>query len=162
MQRVQQAMGSSSPPRANVGARRSGLTLLELLIILAVAGVIVFIALPTLKPSDSEALIEFAKTQLKYLHNQEDKYFQLHGAYVSFDKIAADPELSSQFDLRFKTDPAVVNGVKFHWSSVNAAILELTADLPDGTGFLIDQKGEIKQYTSTASATTAPAILPGS
>jgi len=117
--------------------RRSGLTLLELLIVLAVVGVIYFIALPTLQPSDSEAKVEFAKTELHYLFNFENKYFAATGQYVPFDKIAADPTLGPTFDQRFKTDPAVVSGVKFHWSSVNGAILELTADMPDGTGYLM-------------------------
>jgi type II secretory pathway pseudopilin PulG len=141
---------------------RRGLTLLELLIILAVAGVIVLIALPTLKPSDSEALSEFAKTQLRYLHNQEDAYYLTHGSYVTFDKIAADPELGPRFDPRFKLDPATVNGVRFHWSSVNPAIMEITAELPDGTGFLIDQTGEIKQYAATPAPGAAPVVVPGS
>ena len=140
-------------------ARRAGLTLLELLIVLAVVGVVIFIALPTLRPSDSEARVELAKTQLKYLFNQENIYFSNHGSYVPFDKIATDPDIGAKFDQRFKTDPATVNGIKFHWSSVNGAILEVTADLPDGTGYLIDQRGDIKQYTSSAAPSAT--IIPG-
>jgi prepilin-type N-terminal cleavage/methylation domain-containing protein len=145
------------------GARCAGLTLLELLIVLAVIGVVVFIALPTLKPSDTEARTEFVKTELRYLYNAENNYFVQYGKYVPFDKIASDPQLGGNFDQRFKTDPAVVHEVKFHWSSVNGAILEITADLPDGTGYLIDQKGDIKQYTSTAAtpASIAPTVAPG-
>jgi prepilin-type N-terminal cleavage/methylation domain-containing protein len=140
--------------------RRGGLTLLELLIVLMIVAAIVLIALPTLQPSTSESRIEFAKTQLRYLWNQENAFYTKYGRYATFPELAADPELSKTFEQRFKLEQPVVSEVKFTGPKAGSILLELTAVLPDGTGYLIDSRGEIRQYqTATLDATGA---VPGS
>jgi type II secretory pathway pseudopilin PulG len=136
--------------------RHAGLTLLELLIILMVAGAIVLVALPTLQPSSSEAQADFVKTSLRYLWNQENLYFTRQGKYVPFSQLAKDPELGPAFDTRFASDMPVVQGVRFSFPNAGGAMLEITAQLPDGTSYIIDQRGEVKQFQLSQQDTPAP------
>jgi type II secretory pathway pseudopilin PulG len=131
---------------SRLARNRAGLTLLELLIILMVVGAVWLIALPTLERSSTEATTEFTKTQLRYLWNQENLYFTRHGKYAPFSEIAKDPELGGAFDPRFANDTPVVEGVKFSFPNAGGSMLEITALLPDGTSYIIDQRGEVKQF----------------
>jgi prepilin-type N-terminal cleavage/methylation domain-containing protein len=140
--------------------RQRGLTLLELLIVLMIAGVIVLIAIPTLRPSDDEARVEFAKTQLRYLYNQQNTYFTRHGRYAQFSEIAGDPELGPLFDSRFVEDSPIVEGVKFTGPRPGSPVLELTATLPDGSAFIIDGRGEIRQFQQGAESGLNPLFGP--
>lgn len=132
----------------HIGARQSGITLLELLILLAVAFVIIFIALPTLKPSEEEAVIERAKTHLLYLHSREQKYFTLHGEYAPFTELAADPEVGASFDKRFNNVQPLVDGITFTGPSAKGKIFDIVAKLPNGTSYRVDQAGVIKAMES--------------
>ncbi|MBN2083527.1 prepilin-type N-terminal cleavage/methylation domain-containing protein [bacterium] len=131
--------------------RRAGLTLLELLIILAVVAVIIFIALPTLKPTEVEATSDFAKQQLLYLYGREQAYYNLRGTYAPFSVIAADPDLGPTFDPRFSTNEVLVNGVVFTGPSTEAATYEIVATLPDQSKYKIDNRGQITPMLSAAN-----------
>lgn len=120
---------------------RRGITLLELLILLAIAGALVLIALPTLRPSEEEATIDFAKEQLHYLYSLERQYYAAHGKYVLFSDIAKDPQLGRTFDRRFASERPVVNGVTFEGPVGHQALIYAT--LPDGSKYRIDQTGEV-------------------
>jgi prepilin-type N-terminal cleavage/methylation domain-containing protein len=133
-------------------ASRCGLTLLELLIVLMVLAALFLVALPTLQPTGDEALVEFAKTQLRYLWNQENAYFTRYGTYAPFPTIASDPELGKTFDARFRLEKPVVEGIEFQGPKAGAPVLEVTARLPDGTGYIIDQRGEVKQFQAAPPA----------
>jgi len=123
--------------------RRAGLTLLELLIILAVIGVLVFIALPTLRPTDVESSADFAKQQLMYLHGLEERYFSIHGTYAPFSKLASDERLGPSFDQRFATNDCVVNGVTFSGPASETNSYVITATLPDGSRYKVDPTGTV-------------------
>jgi Tfp pilus assembly protein PilE len=125
-------------------ARRQGITLLELLIILAVVFVIMFIAIPTLKPSEEEAIIERAKEHLMYLHSKEQKYFALHGEYAPFTELAADPEVGANFDKRFNNAQPLVDNITFTGPTTKSKIFDIVAKLPNGVTYRVDQSGVIK------------------
>jgi Tfp pilus assembly protein PilE len=125
-------------------ARPQGITLLELLIILAVVFVIIFIAIPTLKPSEEEAVIERAKEHLLYLYSREQKYFTLHGEYAPFAELAADPEVGASFDKRFNNNQPLVDGIVFTGPTAKSKIFDVVAKLPNGTTYRVDQSGVIK------------------
>ena len=72
------------------GSATLGITLLELLIVLAAVAVLIFIALPTLKPSPQESAMETAKDQLLYLHAREQAYFNRYGKYAPLSTLAKD------------------------------------------------------------------------
>jgi type II secretory pathway pseudopilin PulG len=124
-----------------------GITLLELAIVLSIVGVIVFIALPTLKPSEEEANIEIAKEFLAYLHGQEQGYFGLHGKYAPLKTIAEDPTLGPNFDQRFAVEAPEVSGIKFAGPQAEGAFYEIIAMLPDGTRYSVTTTGEINAIT---------------
>jgi prepilin-type N-terminal cleavage/methylation domain-containing protein len=132
---------------------RAGLTLLELLIVLMVGAALVLVAYPTLQPSSTESLVEFTKTELHYLYNQENTYFTQHGKYMPFSELAKDAELGPGFDQRFASDMPVVQGVRFSFPNAGSSMLEITALLPDGTSYIIDQRGEIKTFQLSQSDT---------
>jgi type II secretory pathway pseudopilin PulG len=124
--------------------RRHGITLLELAIILAIIGVVVWITLPTFQPTGDEANIDFAKEQLAYLHTQEQLYFTAHGKYAPLSKVAADPQLAKEFDKRFAKDDVEVEHVKFSGPKVEAITYEIVAILPNDAGrYKVDQSGQV-------------------
>ena len=124
--------------------RRSGITLLELAIILSIVGVAMWIILPTLRPTGDEAIIDFAKEQLAYLHTQEQKYFSLHGEFAPLSKLAAEPALAKEFDKRFAKDDVEVQGVKFSGPKAAGITYEIVASLPKEAGrYKVDQTGNI-------------------
>jgi type II secretory pathway pseudopilin PulG len=132
---IKTAVGAPGP--------RAGLTLLELLIIIALIGVIIFITLPTLQPTQQEEAMDFAKEQLVYLHAREQEYFNAHGVYAPFSAISQDPIIGKRFDKRFAEDKPVVGDVSFDSPKGDGPIFEVVATLPDGTRYRIDQTGTI-------------------
>jgi type II secretory pathway pseudopilin PulG len=124
--------------------RRRGITLLELAIVLSIAGVAFWIVLPTLRPTGDEANIEFAKESLAYLHTQQQLYFNLHGQYAPMSKLATDPALGKRFDKRFAKDDVEVRGVKFSGPKAVGITYEIVASLPAEAGrYKVDQTGNI-------------------
>lgn len=58
-------------------------SLTELLIALAIVGILVLIALPNLMPLITEAKSTEAKLQLKHLYSLEDRHFKMYSKYSS-------------------------------------------------------------------------------
>lgn len=123
--------------------RSGGLTLLELLIILAVVVVLIFITLPTLRPTEIESKAEFAKQQLQYLHAREQQYYNAHGTYAPLPTLGADELIGRTFDSRFAQNQAVVEGVVFTGPTEEAGHYQIIAELEDGARYKIDQTGNI-------------------
>jgi hypothetical protein len=105
--------------------------------------VLIFIALPTLRPTGVQASADFAKQQLEYLHNQEQSYFSIHGSYAPLSTLAADEMLGPSFDQRFARDQSVVNDVVFTGPAEEAKSYTIFAELPDGSRYKIDQSGAV-------------------
>jgi type II secretory pathway pseudopilin PulG len=130
--------------RSSFSLHRSGITLLELAIILSVLGVAFYIVLPTLQPTGDEASIDFAKDSLAYLHTQQQLYFNLHGQYAPMSKLATDPALSKRYDKRFAKDDVEVRGVKFSGPKAAGITYEIVAVLPQEAGrYKVDQTGNV-------------------
>lgn len=67
----------------------------EMLIVLAILGILLLIALPNFMPLISKAKAQEAKIQLKYISNLQQQYHYLHSKYSSgFDDIDYDPPIS--------------------------------------------------------------------
>lgn len=135
-------MPQAATARARL-ARRAGVTLLELLIILAAVVVLVFIAMPTLKPTETETTIELVKDQLLYLHAREQEYFNRHGSYATFTELAEEPELGKNFDRRFANESPLIEGISFRGPAGSGPIYDIIATLPDGSRYKVDQTGKI-------------------
>jgi type II secretory pathway pseudopilin PulG len=122
---------------------RRGVTLLELMIILTVVVVLIFIALPTLRPTEQESNVELAKERLHYLYNQEQQYFNLHGEYAPLPMLAEDDKLGAAFDQRFASTEALVEGVKYKGPDTTGPIFSIIATFSDGTRYKVDQLGQV-------------------
>jgi len=122
---------------------RAGITLLELLIVLTIIVVMVFIALPTLKPTDQEQKIAFAKEHLAYLYEQEQAYFNIHGTYASMSALATDEQLGPDYDQRFAFDESVVEGIVFRGPTTETRIFDIVAVITDTIKYKVDQTGSV-------------------
>lgn len=67
--------------KINSKHRIKAFSLTELLIALAIVGILVLIALPNLMPLISEAKSTEAKLQLKHLYSLQDRYFKIYSKY---------------------------------------------------------------------------------
>ncbi|UTW62104.1 prepilin-type N-terminal cleavage/methylation domain-containing protein [bacterium SCSIO 12741] len=61
--------------------RSEAFSLTELLIVLAIIGILILIALPNLMPKIAEAKAQEAKLQLKHIHTLQKTYFYVHTKY---------------------------------------------------------------------------------
>ena len=122
---------------------RSGLTLLEFMIIMAVVGAVIFVAYPTLQPTAQEAHIEEVKGYLRYLGAREQEYFMRNGTYAPLAKLAEDEIVGLGFDGRFAVAEPKVNGVKYTGPANEAKIFDIVAEFPDGTKYKIDQTQKV-------------------
>lgn len=117
--------------------------MLELIIVVAIVGAIIFVALPTLQPTAKEASIDQAKAHLKYLAAKEQEYFTRHGNYAPFTKLAEDETIGKEFDGRFAKEEPIVDGVKFKGPVTEAKIFDIVAEFPDGARYKIDRTGKV-------------------
>ncbi|MBD80180.1 MAG: general secretion pathway protein GspG [Crocinitomicaceae bacterium] len=86
--------------KSRINSRRiHAFSLTELLIVLAIIGILILVALPNLMPKIAEAKAQEAKLQLKHIHTLEKTYFYVHSKY------------SNDFnDLGFEHSNLVTNG----------------------------------------------------
>ena len=67
-------------------------TLQELLVVLAIIGILILLALPSLMPLISKAKSTEAQTQLSHLYTLEKSYFYIHSKYSdNFEEIGFEP-----------------------------------------------------------------------
>lgn len=149
-------------PARHKPRHNAGMTLIELLILLAVVFVVVVIALPTLKPVRSSDVERFARKHLKYLYERERAYFLQNAHYQSFT-VLAQPENGGPFlDRRYTGTEYRERGVIFRGPQGETSHLVLTAELPGGERyFRIDTKGNITEHkgkpsTAAGSPKTTP------
>ena len=123
------------------------MTLIELLILLAVVFVVVFIALPTLKPAKSSNVERFARKRLQYLYERERAYFLRNGHYNSFAVLAQAENGGPFLDRRYTGVVFQERGVVFKGPEGETSKLTLTAELLQGNKyFRIDSKGRITEH----------------
>src|SRR5690606_37030596 len=71
-----------------VNMRRKGFTLIELIVVMAIIGVLVMLAMPKYLNYTKEADITRIKTNLKELETASEKYYM---AYNEWPKISSEP-----------------------------------------------------------------------
>jgi len=70
-------------------------TLVELMVVLAIVGILVLLALPNLMPLISKTKSTEAKIHLEHIYNLEKSYFYMHSSYSdNLSAIGYEPETS--------------------------------------------------------------------
>jgi type IV pilus assembly protein PilA len=120
-----------------------GFTLIELMIVVAIIGILAAIAIPNFLKFQAKSKQSEAKTNLKAIYTAETGYYGENNTYNTFDKVNWQPVGTARYAYSLGTD----NGI--------------ASPTPGpGTSFLI-QNTSAPLYTD-ASFVTAPARLVGS
>lgn len=123
-----------------------GMTLLELLILLAILLAIIFVALPTLRPIEVGSKESFARERLRFIYEKERGYFLRNGTYDAFSVLASDENGGPYLDRRFIGEDHRERGIIFTGPTGPTEDLMLEAKLPDGTRITLDEKGRFRTH----------------
>lgn len=89
---------------------RKGFTLIELMIVVAIIGILAAIAIPNFLKFQAKSKQSEAKTNLKAIYTAETSYFGEYSSYNTFDAVNWAPVGTSQrYDYSLGADQGVVN-----------------------------------------------------
>ena len=93
------ATESGSDP-CGTARRSSGFTLIEMMVVVAIIGILAAIAIPNFLRFQLKAKTSEGKTNLAAIRTSEESYYSEFGVYVSADAVPTDPgqNLKIQFD----------------------------------------------------------------
>lgn len=119
---------------------RKGFTLIELMIVVAIIGILAAIAIPNFLKFQAKSKQSEAKTNLKAVYTAETSYFGEYSTYNSFEAVNWEPVGTSQrYDYSLGSDAGIAPA-----SLAGSLFLILGADGVDDTGGLtvaVEQNG---------------------
>lgn len=125
-----------------VRARMQAFTLTELLVVLAIIGILLLVALPNLMPLVSKAKSTEAKQNLAYIHNLEKSWYMEHSKYSS-DLQELGFEIENEADAQY-TYSVSSSGTSF--TATATAIADFDNDGQINV-WEIDQEKNLKEVT---------------
>jgi len=125
----------------------NGFTLTELLVVLAIIGILILLALPRLMPLISRAKSTEAQLQLQHIHTLEQSFFYVHSKYgEAFAEIGFEPAqlVTNGGTANYKIE--IVDAAQTRFKAVATAVVDF-----DGDGVFnvweIDQDKNLKEVT---------------
>jgi len=129
---------------------KKGFTLIELMIVVAIIGILAAIAIPNFLKFQAKSKQSEAKTNLKAIYTAETGYFGENNTYNTFDKINWEPVGTARYTYTLGTDNGIVTpnpgaGTLFDIVGTSAAVSDLTTITPlvGANSFLAGAVGNI-------------------
>jgi type IV pilus assembly protein PilA len=146
--------------------RRGGFTLIELMIVVAIIGILAAIAIPNFLRFQLKAKSSEGKTNLAAIRTAEESYFAEYGAYVSADPSPATIDNNSKTE--FSHAVAGLGFVVVGWAPEGDVFFNYAVEIPaNNDGFMAsaaadidnDSTGQMWGYMKESPSTGA--VTPG-
>jgi type IV pilus assembly protein PilA len=143
--------------------RQDGFTLVELMVVVAIIGLLSAVAIPNFKKYQAKAKISEAKLQMSAAYTAEQAFFSDFNmyhtclAYMGYNPAVEAP--SRYYSIGFNVVGAIADGAMT--SAANSGLSTIAADCPDdlaalnGRSFFNAGKGIGAAFTSNAGITTS-------
>lgn len=132
----------------NVKQKLHSFNLQEMLIVLAIIGILLLIALPNLMPLIAKAKSVEAQTQLKALYNAQKQYYFMYSKYsADFNEIDFEAPKTVKTDGSANYEYEILSSTASQFKARATAVTDFNADGIYNV-WEIDQDGTPKQITS--------------
>ena len=137
--------------------RKRGFTLIEIMIVVAIVGLLAALAIPNFLKYQARAKISEVKTNLKALYTAEHTYFAEHDRYAAaFDSVGFAPERGNRYAYYIGVSGSAINRAGSTETSSGSPVVIIGADLfKNGAGVSNVATGFTTQVGTPATWTTA-------
>lgn len=107
---------------------QKGFTLIELMIVVAIIGILAALAVPRFQMFQAKARQSEAKANLSHIYTLEQSYFGDNDSYVAFAALGATGECPGGNSLGFRIGPCPANGkIRYTYNGAANANVAFTA-----------------------------------